>query len=109
MTNEIRPDFKNPNREPVISVMDLARLDDTEVEEGYRAGAAGEVCGDNRSRSYWHGWRVGSLDRGHRGKDIWDGMLAGNAAPGGDINSLPGRIAAFREVLRQTETMEASR
>lgn len=41
------PDFKNPNREPVISVMGLASLDDTEMLEGYDDGNAGEPCGDN--------------------------------------------------------------
>jgi hypothetical protein len=92
-----KPDFKNRNREPVISVMDLARLDDTEVEEGYRDGTAGETCGDNRSRSFWHGWRVGALDGGRREKDMWDSMLAINAAPGGDMSSLPGRIATCRK------------
>ena len=37
----IQPDFKNPNREPVISIMDLARLDDGEMQEGYRDGFEG--------------------------------------------------------------------
>lgn len=46
MTIEI--DFRNPNREPVISLMDLARLSDKERAEGYRDGAAGLPCGDNR-------------------------------------------------------------
>ena len=94
-----QPDFKNPNREPVISVMGLASLDDGEMLEGHTGGFAGEPCGDNRSRSYWHGWRTGSLDGKHREKDMWDGMLASAAAPGGDITSLPGRIAACREAI----------
>ena len=100
MIEETKPDFKNLNREPVISVMDLARLDDAEVQEGYVDGRAGGVCGGNRSRSYWHGWRCGSLDGQQREKDIWDGMLASNVAPHGDITSLPSRIAACRDVLR---------
>lgn len=63
MANE--PDFKNPNREPVTSLMDLARLDDDEMTAGYRDGAGGLPCGDNRSRSYWHGWRNGARDHSH--------------------------------------------
>jgi hypothetical protein len=85
MADSDKPDFENPNREPVISVMDLARLDDTEVEEGYRDGRAGEAGGNNRCRSYWHGWRTGSLNGKHREKDFWDSMLASNVTPGGDI------------------------
>lgn len=32
----IEPDLKNPNREPLISIMDLAHLNDEEMQEGYR-------------------------------------------------------------------------
>lgn len=100
----IEPDFKNPNREPVISLMDLARLDDGEQAEGYRDGAEGLPCGDNRSRSYWHGWRQGSRDAGYRAKDgdFWDSMLAGNVVPrGAGIASLAERIEDCRKVLCQ--------
>jgi hypothetical protein len=100
MTDTNKPDFKNDNREPVISVMVLASLDDAEMLEGYSDGNAGEPCGDNRSRSYWHGWRTGSLDGKHREKDFWDSMLASNVVPGGDIKGLAGRIAACRQMLR---------
>ncbi|MGW9331586.1 hypothetical protein [Bosea sp. NPDC055594] len=102
MTNE--PDFKNPNREPVISLMDLARLDDSEMAEGFRDGADGLPCGDNRSRSYWHGWRQGSRDHGHRAKngDMWDALLTGAVTPGGrGFADLPGRIEACRKALRE--------
>lgn len=99
----IEPDFKNPNREPVISLMDLARLDDTEQAEGYRDGHEGLPCGDNRSRSYWHGWRQGARDGGHRDRDgdFWDSMLTSNIAPGGTgIDSLGARVEACRTILR---------
>lgn len=48
----IEPDFKNPKREPVISLIDPARLNDGEIEEGCRDGAEGAPCGDNRSRQF---------------------------------------------------------
>jgi hypothetical protein len=100
----IEPDFKIPNREPVISLMDLARLDDEEQAEGYRDGAEGLPCGGNRSRSYWHGWRNGARDGGHRDRngDFWDSMLTSNVVPGGaGIASLGERIEACRKILRE--------
>ncbi|AZO79614.1 MULTISPECIES: hypothetical protein [unclassified Bosea (in: a-proteobacteria)] len=102
MSNE--PDFKNPNREPVTSLMDLALLDDDEMAEGYQDGAGGLPCGDNRSRSYWHGWRNGARDRGHRDRagDMWDALLAGNVTPEGrGLAELPARIEECRKVLRE--------
>jgi len=34
-----KPDFKNPNREPVITVMGLASMDDGEFGKGFRRAA----------------------------------------------------------------------
>lgn len=99
----IEPDFKNPNREPVISLMDLARLDESEQREGYQDGCEGLPCGDNRSRSYWHGWRQGARDGGHRNRDgdFWDSMLTSNVVPdGAGIATLSARIDAYRKMLR---------
>ena len=62
---------------PVYDLADLATLDDAEILEGYRDGFANEPePGDNRSRSYWHGWRNGMLDGGHREKDGAQAQLA---------------------------------
>lgn len=103
------PDFKNPNRMPVISVMDLARLDDGEQAEGYRDGGAGLPCGDNRSRSYWHGWRQGARDGGHRDRDgdFWDSMLTSAVVPDGvGLDTLADRVEACRRTLREIEQRE---
>lgn len=55
-----------PARTPVTTTAELATLDDGEILEGYRDGFAGEPePGDNRSKSYWHGWRNGTSDRYH--------------------------------------------
>jgi hypothetical protein len=55
---------------PVKSLPDLADLDSSEVVEGYRDGLAGEPePGNNRSRSYWHGWRNCRVDGRHQAKD----------------------------------------
>lgn len=94
------PDFANPNREPVLSVMDLARLSDEEMVEGYTDGAEGLPCGGNRSRSYWHGWRQGAGDNGHRQLDRWDREFTRLIASQGRLIDLPRRIAACRLVLR---------
>lgn len=62
---------------PVTTLADLNALNDDEVLEGYHDGLAGETePGNNRSRSYWHGWRNGALDGGHREKDAAQAELA---------------------------------
>ena len=57
------------NRIPVSRLDELASLDDGEILEGYSDGFKGEPCGDNRSRSYWHGWRNGMVDSGRAKTD----------------------------------------
>lgn len=97
------PDFTNPNREPVLTVMDLARLNDDEMAEGYWGGYGGLPCGGNRSRSYWHGWRQGARDGKHRdiNGDHWDRELTRNIAPGGKgSDTVQARIEACRRTLR---------
>lgn len=49
-------------RIPVVTVEDLDTLDHAEVLEGYADGREGFPCGENRSRSYWHGWKNGMID-----------------------------------------------
>jgi hypothetical protein len=96
----IEPDFKNPNREPVTSITDLARLDDGEMQEGYRDGYEGLPCGDNRARSYWHGWRNGSQDGKHRSGDIWNSILASAVVSLGAVSELRDRVEACRKMMR---------
>ena len=51
-------------REPVTTTEELSHLDKDETVEGYLDGLNGEPePGDNRSKSYWHGWRNGHADR----------------------------------------------
>jgi hypothetical protein len=64
-------------RHPVSTMADLERLDNAEVQEGYRDGHEGLPCGDNRSRSYWHGWRNGMIDTKRIESDWASQMLAG--------------------------------
>jgi len=50
-------------RAPVSTVAELASLDEKEMLDGYRDGFDGDPePGDNRSKSYWHGWRNGAAD-----------------------------------------------
>ena len=66
-----------PAREPVTTREELVTLNSDEVLEGYRDGLRGEAePGDNRSKSYWHGWRNGMVDGGHRPKDAAQAQLA---------------------------------
>ncbi len=60
-------------RVPVSNLATLNALNDEEISEGYHDGFDGEPCGDNRSRSYWHGWRNGMMDKG-RIKPDWASM-----------------------------------
>lgn len=50
---------------PVLTMEDLLTLDVAELAEGYRDGRANAPApGNNRTRSYWHGWRNGRCDGG---------------------------------------------
>lgn len=70
----------NPDhRRPVFDLEDLATLDSNEVMEGYRDGMDNWPCGENRSRSYWHGWRNGRVDFKHAESD-WAQMMLAKAA-----------------------------
>lgn len=62
---------------PVTTIADLDTLDSDEIVSGYFDGFHGEPePGNNRSRSYWHGWRNGSVDGRHREKDDAQAVLA---------------------------------
>lgn len=62
---------------PVTTIEDLDSLDALEVLDGYRDGFHGEPePGNNRSRSFWHGWRNGAVDGGHREIDAAQAALA---------------------------------
>lgn len=63
-------------REPVRTCQDLETLNDAEVLEGYWEGRQNGPCGDNRSRSFWHGWRNGMIDGHHMQKDDAASALA---------------------------------
>ena len=64
-------------RIPIRRAKDLDALDDAELLEGYLDGHDGEPePGNNRSFSYWHGWRNGAVDGGHREKDDAQAELA---------------------------------
>lgn len=57
-------------RHPVATMAALETLNGDEIQDGYRDGFEGLTCGDNRSRSYWHGWRNGMMDK-NRIKSDW--------------------------------------
>lgn len=74
-------------RAPVLTVDDLLALDGAEMVEGYNDGRNGEPPpGDNRSRAYWHGWRVGAMDAGRIPIDADHQKLAHAAAPNGRMD-----------------------
>jgi hypothetical protein len=69
-------------RTPVTTVADLNTLDEAEIIEGYHDGREGFPCGENRSRSYWHGWRNGMADSGRVGNDSAQQALAHEVVQG---------------------------
>ena len=72
---------------PVETVADLETLDQDEIIQGYWDGLDNEPePGNNRSRSYWHGWRNGMVDGGHREKDDSQAILAHNVVRSQRLN-----------------------
>jgi hypothetical protein len=69
--------------EPVSTIADLETLDEDEILEGYQDGMNNFPCGDNRSRSYWHGWRNGMADFRHIPSDESMWRLANEAVDSG--------------------------
>ena len=63
--------------QPVTTLEDLNSLDEGEMLEGYWSGYDGwPEPGNNRTRSFWHGWRNGAVDGKHREKDDAQAQLA---------------------------------
>jgi hypothetical protein len=64
-------------RIPIRKAAMFEQLDEAEMIEGYHDGRAGSPePGNNRSFSYWHGWRNGAVDGGHRQGDAAQSALA---------------------------------
>lgn len=65
------------SRVPLRTAEETDTLDDSDLIAGYFDGRAGEPePGDNHSLSYWHGWRNGAADGGHRENDDAQRALA---------------------------------
>ena len=51
--------------QPLSSACELDVLDDSDCVAGYMAGLDGAPePGSDKSKSYWHGWRNGIMDKG---------------------------------------------
>jgi hypothetical protein len=50
--------------EAVKSIADYRSLDEADILIGYMDGVAGVVGAKDMTRSYWHGWRNGTVDAG---------------------------------------------
>lgn len=56
--------------EPVRTFADLETLDESQIVEGYRSAERGDPePGENRGRSFWHGWRNRMIDLGELPSD----------------------------------------
>lgn len=62
---------------PVSTLADLNTLDQSEIVEGYKSAERGDPePGQNRGRSFWHGWRNRMIDKGEIPKDAAAARLA---------------------------------
>ena len=67
-------------RVPIVKAAMLDELDNQELLDGYFDGTNNEPApGDNRSYSYWHGFRNGQVDGGHKPIDTAQRELAKDA------------------------------
>jgi hypothetical protein len=58
------------NFEPVRTCADLETLDKDQIVQGYLSAERGDPePGENRGRSFWHGWRNRMIDLGELPKD----------------------------------------
>ncbi|WP_043345078.1 hypothetical protein [Cupriavidus basilensis] len=63
--------------QPITKPEDLSGLDDNEMVSGYCSGYCGDAePGSDKSRAFWHGWRNGAVDGGHRQMDTAQAELA---------------------------------
>lgn len=62
--------------QPVRTLQDLMTLDSAEIVSGYSSGRAGDKEPTNCTRSFWHGWRNGTVDSGRRKIDEAGRQLA---------------------------------
>lgn len=75
---------------PVTDPDDLSLLDEEDILDGYWSGFAGAAePGESRSRAFWHGWRNGAVDGGHRQID-WAQETLAHAV----VRNRPGRVTA---------------
>lgn len=64
-------------RIPITTTEQLDNLDSKEIMQGYWDGYDNEPePGNNRSLSYWHGWRNGQVDGKHKQADKAMRLLA---------------------------------
>ena len=62
---------------PVRTLEDLETLNEVEIVEGYMSAVADDPePGENRGRSFWHGWRNRMMDIGELPMDDAAGQLA---------------------------------
>lgn len=80
--------MENERRRPVATRADLETLDSGDIVEGYLDGLNNEPCGDNRSRSFWHGWRNGMVDGKHAEGDYEQACLAQDLVQSGYFKGL---------------------
>lgn len=78
------------HRIPVTTIWQLEHLDEAEMLDGYHDGLNNEPCGNNRSTSFWHGWRNGMVDKGHMKIDVDMAVLADEVIKSGYLRKKNG-------------------
>lgn len=71
---------------PIRDPHDLDLQDEHEMVLGYLSALNGDdEPGNDRSRSFWHGWRNGAVDSGRRTPDAAQAALAHALAARGEL------------------------
>jgi hypothetical protein len=77
------------NFDPVATVADLKTLDQDQIAEGYVSTKRGDPePGENRGRSFWHGWRNRMMDFGEIPIDNAARMLVRECVQSGYLRKL---------------------
>ena len=63
--------------QPLASVVELEFLNEDECVDGYLSGLRDDPePGSDKSKSFWHGWRNGMMDKGRLPRDAAADNLA---------------------------------
>ena len=80
----------HPEYSPVSNIFELSQLNDDEILEGYLSVCedkkSQKLPGSDKSKSFWHGWRNGMVDKKYSDGDHFMNRLANEIIETGYLN-----------------------